>query len=37
MAKEADLIIDSTIGVNNITAKILKEIARRREKSNEDM
>lgn len=32
MAKEADLIIDSTIGVNNITAKILKEVSRRREK-----
>ena len=32
MAQEADLIIDSTIGVNNITAEILKEVKRRREK-----
>lgn len=36
MAKEADLIIDSTIGVQNITAKILKEVRKRRE-HNETM
>ena len=36
MAKEADLIKDSTIGEKNITAKILKEVRKRRE-NNEAM
>lgn len=37
MAKEADLIIDSTIGVDKITAEILKEVRKRRVEKHESM